>query len=70
MKNTFSLLKLVALIVCSLLESGPRLGAQGTYEYDWVGGQPGFSGELFLDAPSNASAYWGGRGKMSLLGLT
>jgi hypothetical protein len=32
----------------------------GIYEYQWVGGQPGFSGQLFLDAPSSASAPHGG----------
>jgi hypothetical protein len=31
------------------------------YEYEWIGGQTGFSGEIFLDAPSSALAPNGGR---------
>ena len=30
------------------------------YEYDWIGGKPGFSGKIFLDAPSSALAPHGG----------
>ncbi len=32
----------------------------GIYEYEWIGGQPGFSGLMLLDAPSSASAPHGG----------
>jgi hypothetical protein len=34
--------------------------ATGVYEYDWISGKPGFSGEIFLDAPTSASAPNGG----------
>lgn len=31
-------------------------GATGIYTYEWIGGQPGFSGQIILDAPSSAAA--------------
>jgi hypothetical protein len=50
----------MALIACVLLMTLAKLGAQGAFEYDWVGGKPGFSGKIFLNAPSSASALDGG----------
>jgi len=50
---------LFMLAAFSLMASAAILEAQ-IYEYDWIGGQPGFSGKLFLDAPSSASAPHGG----------
>jgi len=29
--------------------------ARTSYEFDWVGGQPGYAGRLFLDAPAKTS---------------
>lgn len=37
------------------LEASPII-----YEYDWIGGQPGFIGRIFLDAPSSTVAPHGG----------
>jgi len=31
-----------------------------SYEYDWIGGRPGYSGSIFLDASSSALALNGG----------
>ncbi len=31
------------------------------FEYDWLGGQPGYIGKIFLNAPSSALALDGGR---------
>jgi hypothetical protein len=58
MKNRFSFIKLVTLLVFTFA-FGTGLEAQ-IYEYDWIGGEPGFSGKIFLDAPSSASAPHGG----------
>lgn len=59
MKNNSSFLKLTTLAAFTLIAFAGILEAQ-IYEYDWIGGQPGFSGKLFLDAPSSASAPHGG----------
>jgi hypothetical protein len=54
-----ALVTFAALAACMLLVV-PSVGALPIYEYDWLGGQPGFSGKLFLDAPSSGSAPNGG----------
>lgn len=59
MKNSLSFLKLTTLAAFTLIAFAGVLEAQ-IYEYDWIGGLPGFSGKLFLDAPSSASAPHGG----------
>jgi len=59
MKSPVSFVKL-ALFACCILVAEPRLEAQSVFEYDWVGGQPGYSGKIFLDAASSASAPNGG----------
>lgn len=59
MKSNFSFLNLATLVVLTLMAFGARLGAQ-IYEYDWIGGESGFSGKIFLNAPSSASAPDGG----------
>ncbi len=58
MKLNIALLKLATSTACSLLALASQ--ATGIYAYDWVGGKPGFSGRIFLDAPSSASAPNGG----------
>jgi hypothetical protein len=58
MKANFIVLKLPAFAVCVLLAT-KSLGGP-VYEYDWVGGQPGFQGQIFLDAPTSATAPHGG----------
>jgi len=37
-----------------------QLNAAPIYEYDWVGGMPGYSGKIFLNASSSALASDGG----------
>jgi hypothetical protein len=59
MKMNISFFKLATLTTCSLLVAIVS-HATNIYEYDWVGGKPGFSGKIFLDAPSSASAPNGG----------
>ena len=58
MKHNLSFLKSITLLAFTLA-FGTGLEAQ-IYEYDWIGGEPGFSGKIFLDAPSSASAPHGG----------
>ena len=61
MKTTTKLLlSAFALAQFSLFAQTPPL-APPIYEYDWTGGQPGFSGKIFLDAPSSGVAPHGGR---------
>ena len=59
MKNNYSLLEITMLAAFTLMAFGPCLEAQ-IYEYDWIGGEPGYSGKIFLDAPSSTSAPDGG----------
>lgn len=59
MKWKVASLRLTALAACVLLPSVSS-GSLPVYEYDWIGGQPGFSGRIFLDAPSSATAPNGG----------
>jgi hypothetical protein len=58
MKSNLILLKLAAFAVCALLAT-KSLGGP-IYEYDWIGGQSGFHGQIFLDAPTSATAPHGG----------
>jgi hypothetical protein len=58
MKVKVIVLKLAAFAVCVLLAT-KSLGGP-VYEYDWVGGQSGFHGQIFLDAPTSATAPHGG----------
>ncbi len=51
---------LAALAVFTLFQVTFQNASAAIYEYDWVGGQPGFSGKIFLDAASAASAPHGG----------
>ena len=50
--------KLLAFAAFTLLQA--TLLRAGVYEYDWTGGSPGFSGAIFLDAPSLSLAPNGG----------
>jgi len=59
MKKYGALLKLAVWIAGVWLPAALP-AAQTYYEYDWVGGQPGFSGKIFLDAPASATALHGG----------
>lgn len=52
--------KLAAFTVFTLFQVTLQNASAAIYEYDWVGGQPGFSGKIFLDASSSASAPNGG----------
>jgi hypothetical protein len=51
---------LAAFAVFTLFQVTLQNASAAIYEYDWVGGQPGFSGQIFLDAPSSALAPNGG----------
>ena len=51
---------IAAFAVFTLFQVTLQHAAAAIYEYDWVGGQPGFSGKIFLDASSSASAPNGG----------
>jgi hypothetical protein len=54
-------MKSVALMMFAALFLSPLSLQASTpaYEYDWVGGKPGFSGKILLDAPSSALALHG-----------
>ena len=61
MKSNSHFLANITLAACMMLFIEASLEAQSAgYEYDWVGGKPGYSGTIFLDAPSYASAPNGG----------
>lgn len=55
-----SFLKLSALTACTLLLAATCQATVGSFEYDWVGGAPGYSGKIFLDAPTSAASPTGG----------
>ena len=58
MKSTTQLLLGAALLFQANVYSAPS--AAIAYEYDWTGGQSGFSGKIFLNAPTSASSPDGG----------
>lgn len=60
MQMSRAFLKHSALITGTLLLAATCHGVQAGYEYDWVGGAPGYSGKIFLDAPSSAASPTGG----------
>jgi hypothetical protein len=45
--------RLLALAIPLLIQSGLVRADTFPYEYVWTGGQPGFSGVLYLDSPSS-----------------
>jgi hypothetical protein len=49
-----------AVLSTGLLPVAVVCQATNIYEYDWLGGEPGYSGKIFLDAPSSTSAPNGG----------
>ena len=59
-KNPLSVFTLAALAIYALTTTRAHVEAQGVYEYDWIGGSLGYSGRIFLNAPSSASAPDGG----------
>jgi hypothetical protein len=52
--------KLAVIIACAWLPASCFGVVTPPFEYDWTGGAPGFSGQLFLNAPSSALASDGG----------
>ncbi len=60
MQMSLTFPKFAALTTGILLLAAASHGAQGSYEYDWIGGAPGFSGKIFLDAPTSAASPTGG----------
>jgi hypothetical protein len=48
---------LLAVLGTALLAATPTPGFGNDYEYDWVGGAPGISGELILDSPMNSGGW-------------
>jgi hypothetical protein len=52
--------KAFLIAAMTLLQVGSVVYADGVYEYRWVAIKPGFSGSIFLDAPSSATAPHGG----------
>jgi hypothetical protein len=59
MKMNITFFKFATVSTCLLLVA-IECRATNIYEYDWLGGEPGYSGKIFLDAPSSASAPNGG----------
>jgi hypothetical protein len=54
-------IKLLCMTLALLYSTTARSSATSpVFEYDWVGGQPGFSGQIFLNAPSSSLAADGG----------
>ncbi len=60
MKTELAFVKLAAVLSLALGLATTRLAAQGSFEYDWMGGAPGFTGKIFLDASASAGAPNGG----------
>ena len=60
MQMSLAFLKPTGLAVGMLLSAATCYGGQPSFEYDWTGGSPGYSGQIFLDAPSSALSPTGG----------
>jgi len=58
--KTMMKLFFTAFALLQLHISGALADIGSSFEYDWTGGQPGFSGKIFVDAPSSTLALHGG----------